>query len=87
MAESGGQPGNKNALRGRIWRDAINRALEKRSKADAAEALDVLAEKLLVEAEKGDIQALKELGDRLEGKASQPIEASVDITGKLSIND
>lgn len=86
MAEIGGQPGNKNAARGRIWRDAITRAVSKRSKSDALEALDDLAEKLLVAADAGDIQALKELGDRLEGKASQPIEGTLDVAHRLIIN-
>lgn len=71
--ERGGQPGNQNAARGRIWRDAIDRALQKRSKVKQIEALDDLAEKLLVRAEEGDISALKELGDRLEGKPAQQI--------------
>lgn len=74
--ERGGQPGNQNAARGRIWRDAILRALAKRSKKDQVDALDDLAEKLLAAAEGGDLPALRELGDRLEGKAVQQTEVS-----------
>lgn len=76
--DRGGQPGNQNATRGRVWRDAINRALEKRSKAEQIEAIDELAEKLLERAEAGDIAALKELGDRLEGKPTQTIAGDPD---------
>jgi len=70
---AGAPLGNQNATRGRIWRQAIERALEKRSKAATIEALDELAEKLLVAAESGEGWALKELGDRLEGKPAQAI--------------
>lgn len=88
MADGVGAPhGNSNAARGRIWRDAVMRAIRKRSKSDQMEALDELADKLIQLVEAGDISAIKEFGDRIEGKPSQPIEASVDITGKLSIND
>lgn len=70
MAERGGQVGNQNARKGRVWTQAIERALEKRSRADQIEALDVLAEKLLAKCDEGDLGALRELGDRLEGKAA-----------------
>lgn len=73
MADIGGQPGNRNSARGRVWRDAINRALAKRSGVDRVEALDALAEKLLQNCEAGDMAALKELGDRLDGKPAQAI--------------
>lgn len=49
------------------------RALRKRSKSDQLEALDDLAERLLKECDKGDMAALKELGDRVEGRAVQAI--------------
>jgi hypothetical protein len=73
MATSGGQKGNKNAQKGTRWRDAINRALDKRSKAQGIKALDELAERLLKLCDAGDISALKELGDRLDGKPAQAI--------------
>lgn len=71
--ERGGQPGNQNATKGARWSDAINRALEKRSRAAQINALDELAEQLLLKCDEGDISALKELGDRLDGKAHQSI--------------
>lgn len=74
--ERGGQPGNQNAAKGRMWRDAIQRALRKRSKTDQVEALDELAEKFLNAVETGDINAFKEFGDRIDGKATQAIEHS-----------
>lgn len=66
--------GNDNATRGRIWRNAIRRALEKRSSSkDRKDAVDALAEVLLQKAEDGEGWALKELGDRLDGKPHQTI--------------
>lgn len=70
---AGAPIGNKNNAKGRKWAQAINRALEKRSLASQREALDELAEKLLTRCDEGDLSALKELGDRLDGKAAQTI--------------
>ncbi len=66
-------PGNQYAANGRRWRDAIDRALGMRSRREGIEALDALAEKLLTLADEGDLGALKELGDRLDGKSPQAI--------------
>lgn len=68
--------GNQNATKGRLWHQAILRALDKRGGGDRVKALDELAEKLLQAVETGDLQALKEFGDRLDGKPKQQIEAS-----------
>jgi hypothetical protein len=68
--------GNQNASKGRMWHAAIVRALEKRGGGDRVVALDELAELLLKNVATGDMQALKELGDRLDGKPAQAIEAS-----------
>lgn len=65
--------GNQNNVKGGRWKAAIERALENRSRAKQIEALDELAEKLLAACDSGDLQALKELGDRLDGKPSQAI--------------
>lgn len=73
MVISGGQVGNDNAKRGRVWRDAINRALETRGLGDRKAALDALAEKLLQKCDEGDVAALREFGDRAEEKAEQAV--------------
>lgn len=72
--------GNQNAAKGKLWHGAIVRALRKRSKSEALEELDNIAEKLIAACNEGDLTALKELGDRLDGKPSQTIEA--DITAR-----
>lgn len=63
--------GNQYATKARVWSSAINRALAERTRALQREALDDLAEQLLKKCEEGDMAALKELGDRLEGKVAQ----------------
>ena len=70
--------GNQNAAKAKMWSAAINRALEKRAGGDKIKALDALAEKLLAACESGDLPALKELGDRLEGKPGQSIDLGSD---------
>lgn len=81
MAERGGQPGNSNAEKGKRWRMAIDAALSKHGK-DKAEALAEVAEKLIGKALEGDMSAIKELGDRIDGKSVQPM----DIKGDLKTN-
>jgi hypothetical protein len=71
----GAPKGNRNAAKGRIWTQAIERALERRkSRGKQIKAIDMIADKLLDQAQAGDLQALKELGDRLEGKPTQQVE-------------
>lgn len=70
---AGAPLGNQNAAKAKIWHGAIMRALRNRSKTDALEALDELAEKLLEKVAEGDLPALKEFGDRLDGKPAQAI--------------
>lgn len=65
--------GNQYAAKARKWTQAIERALEKRSLVAQRDSLDDLAEKLIEQAEAGEQWALKELGDRLEGRPSQQI--------------
>lgn len=66
--------GNNNATKNRLWTLAIQKAIERRSsKKDQLEALIELAENLLAKVDEKDMTAIKELGDRLEGKPHQTI--------------
>lgn len=69
MAERGAQPGNKNATKNKLWEEALRRALL----AEDGAKLRSLADKLIEKAEGGDVTALKEIGDRIDGKAVQTI--------------
>ena len=74
-----GALGNQYSTRARVWRDAIDRAIERRgANKTRAEALDALAEKLLAKCDEGDMAALRELGDRLEGRPTQIIGGDSD---------
>ena len=68
MAKGGAPKGNTNAAKGKAWTEAIIKALH-----GDRTRIDRLAKALLDKAESGDIAALKELGDRLEGKVTQPV--------------
>jgi len=74
---AGAPLGNNNASKGKRWSQAIDRALEKRSPSGMIKAMDELAEKLLAAAEAGEGWALKELGDRIEGKPAQSMDLKV----------
>jgi hypothetical protein len=62
--------GNTNSSKSnRLWGDTIRRAIAQSD----PDKLRRIAESLLNKAEEGDLQAIKELGDRLDGKAAQTI--------------
>jgi hypothetical protein len=77
--------GNQYAKRSRVWTAAIERALAKRSLNEQNEAIDALAERLLKKVEEGDVSAIKELGDRLEGKPVQATEITGSGGGPLEV--
>jgi hypothetical protein len=78
--------GNQNAANGKKWQAAINRALETRSRAEGKEMLDELANVLINQALAGEQWAFAQLGDRLDGKPHQTVDATVkgDLAGILS---
>lgn len=74
----GGQLGNNNGGKGKPITDALIKALHEEcmSKGTMTKRLVVLAHKLLDKAETGDMTALREVLDRVEGKPQQAIEHS-----------
>jgi hypothetical protein len=74
---AGAPKGNQNAAKAKVWSAAINRALERRV-SERGPAIDDLADKLLSLCDQGDLAALKELGDRLDGKPAQAIVGDAD---------
>lgn len=63
--------GNKNNTKNQYWSDALRKHITQNPKdlADAAQAL-------FTKAKDGDVMAIKEIADRLEGKAVQRVEGS-----------
>jgi hypothetical protein len=74
MANVGAPKGNGNASR-QPWKDALRYALANYVKGDVKRggALKAIGAKLVHMAVEGDLAAIKEVGDRLEGKAHQSI--------------
>ena len=74
-APKGSNVGNNNSSKdNRLWRNTIQRAIAQGD----PDRLRKIAEKLLEKAEEGDLGALKELGDRIDGKAAQQIVVAGD---------
>ena len=70
----GGAPvGNTNYTRGRIFRQALLRVIRSKSRSDRLEELERIAAKLADLAKRGNIPAIRELVDRVDGKAIQAI--------------
>lgn len=70
--------GNQNAVRAKKWRDAIMRALARKSGSVDA-GLDAAADKLAALAiDEGDKWAMEEIGNRLDGKPAQAIVGDDD---------
>lgn len=78
MAKKGAPLGNKNAVHARPWTDALRKELIDPD----GKRLRAIAARVCKMAEDGDIQAIREISDRLDGKPVQAIvaEHSGDIT-------
>ena len=75
----GAPKGNKNSSRdNRLWANTIRRVLAQDTDPDRIRRL---AEALVQKAEEGDMAALKELGDRIDGKAAQQVIVNGDEDG------
>ncbi len=70
--DSGAQPGNQNAAKGREFRQALKRVMARRSGTVSA-GLEKVAEDLLDAAEAKEQWALREIMDRIDGKPPQAI--------------
>ena len=63
--------GNKNATKNKYWSDALRKYITQNPT-----ELEQAAKALFAKAKEGDVAAIKEIGDRLEGKAVQRVEGS-----------
>lgn len=70
----------------KVWRDAILRALKRRDSKEDPQALEKLADALVLKGIGGDVPALREIGDRLDGKPAQVIQGDPDAPIGLSVS-
>ena len=70
--------GNKNAKNAKIWQQAIKRALARASGENVDAGLDKGADALVKSFIAGEQWAIKEVGERLDGKSVQAIEGTGD---------
>lgn len=85
---AGAPRNNINATKGSQWRQAIRKALakyadEQGDKAKASRGLELVARKFIEAAAAGEPWAMKELGDRIDGKPSQGVELSGPAGGPI----
>ena len=83
MAGRAGAPlGNTNASKSKPFWHAIDRAIVQEN----GKRLRSAAEKLLDAAAAGEEWAIRELGDRLDGRPAQAVQLSGDADAPLTIN-
>lgn len=76
MAGVAGRSGPKQE---KPWRDAIQRAVKRQAEGKGSpKFLEKLADALVKAGIEGDVSALKEIGDRLDGKSVQPVSGVPD---------
>ena len=80
--------GNKNSSKeNRVW----GKTVKKLAIQEDYKRIHKVAEALFKKAEEGDVSAIKELGDRIDGKASQEItgdsDAPITIVVKTGIDE
>ncbi|MDC0637497.1 hypothetical protein OAP25_02230 [Flavobacteriaceae bacterium] len=73
---AGAPKGNNNAAKGKRMSNRLLKRLEER------ELWDSMADALLEKALEGDISSIKEVFDRIDGKAPQSIDLNADITAR-----
>lgn len=72
-------PKNPKPYKGeKLWRDAILRAVNRRMEGNNTKHLELLADKIVAEGLAGNIEAIKEIGNRLDGKPVQPVAGDDD---------
>ncbi len=72
----------------KTWRDAILRAVNRRIDGTGSPKwIERLATRLVQEAASGSVAALREIGDRLDGKPAQAVTVEAEHTHVLAMED
>lgn len=75
----GAPTGNQNARNAKRWQQALRRALARRSGESIDKGLDEIADKVVDAAYAGEQWAIKEVGEREDGKAAQVVVGDDDL--------
>lgn len=80
--------GNANSGRklDKLWGDALRVAVLRPAE-DGRQRLAHIAEQTALAAMGGDMQAIREIGDRLDGKPAQAVEATGNLTIVIAAQD
>jgi len=79
---AGGAPkGSRNAAKGKMWFDAIRKEVVQRA------ALPDIAKAVVDAALKGELWAIQEIGNRLDGKPAQAVEVSGPDGDPIQLSD
>ena len=70
MGKVGAPKGNQNGSKGRIWRDALRKALA-RKEGNVEKGLRAIADQVVNAAIEGEFWAIKEIAERMDGKPAQ----------------
>lgn len=76
-AGKSGNPGGRPKLK--PWHDALRKAIKRAEDVGDKRKLDEIAWKVLGQAAEGDMQAVKEIADRLDGKVPQTIAGDDEL--------
>ena len=79
-----GQSGNPNGLKPTPWAEALKIVAQEPVDLDGRKRLRLLAEKVFEMAMDGDMQAIQEIGNRLDGKPVQAVVA--DVTNNVTVD-
>lgn len=81
------EKGNQLAANSKRWQSAINKAIDDRtlSRKDKLDELQRIANAMLDRALEGDMTAIKELGDRIDGKVTQIIEQKTELVASVEV--
>ena len=76
----------KGSLNQKPWANALRRAVGlAKPSPDGVRALDRLARAAVKKGEEGDVAAMREIGDRIDGKVPQATENDTRLTGTLTV--
>ena len=78
--------GNKNAVKGKLWERALRRALA-RSGGTVSDGLIPIAAKVVALASAGDVDAIREIACRLDGKPTEHVQIAQDVTFHVGDSD